>query len=420
MGRTPDALASGGRRWWVVVVLGVVALCTVLVGATVAERSPLGVYDEWVFLDAVDKASRADVAQRGEGIDQYALHISSCRGVGTSSSVGSPCGGVLEPGAYPQLGVTTADIHPPVYFVATAAGARVVQVLTPLDEPLDSARLVGAMWLAAGVLLVVVLARQLGASRGAAVLAGLTCLALPLVRSVSTHLTPDALALAVGAGVAVATVRWRQGRSWVWMAVASSVAAAVKAPFVLAVAACVVVVVLVEPRWSRKVGGAVALAVPCTVVTLVWLQVRERVALGPSPAQAVVLSELSWQSVLADLDVVLGLPTDTCTSPAACALGLGVGALWGLIGLASLALGVLRPARRQLAAWWLAVGTAAVAAGPLAQLALQLATGGVFTTPPRYAVALVPITAALAMASLAQTSRHPSRVEDPAPATSTA
>jgi hypothetical protein len=407
-------------RWWALALVALVLLSAAVVGGTVAQRAPLGVYDEWVFLDAVDKASRANLTQQGERMDQYALHISSCRGVGDTSSVGSPCGGVLEPTMYPQTGITTADIHPPVYFVLAAAGAEVVQLLTPLDEPLDSARLVGGVWLGAGLLLVVALARELGATRVAAVLAAITCLALPLVRSVSTHLTPDALALVAGAGVGLATLWWQRGRSWLWLAGASALAASVKAPFVLAVAACAVVVLLSAGTWRRRATGVVALGLPAALVTVGWLEIRQRVAVAPSPAQAVILTDMSWDTVVADLDVVLGLPEDACNSVLGCGLGLAVGVFWSVAALVALVRSAGSPDRRRLAVWWVGVGTAALAAGPLAQLALQLATGGVFATPPRYAIALVPIAAALAMASVAQTSRHPSSVEEPSPATSTA
>lgn len=409
-----------GRRWWAAVAVLLTVLSVAVVASQVVQRGPLGLYDEWTFLDAVDKADRGGVAQRGELVDPYALHISSCRGSSTEPSVGSPCGGPLDPTVYPQRGVTSADIHPPTYFVLTAAGASLVQVTTPVDELVDAARATGAVWAAAGLLLVVLLARRLGARPGWAVLAALACLAVPLVRTSSTHVTPDATALVVGAGVALATVAWLRGGRWWWLAAASAAAPAFKAPFELVVACCILVVVLSPGSPARRLVGAACLAVPAAAVTVGWLVVRRGLALGEAPVQAVVLAEPTVAGVLADLDVAVGLPVDSCAG-ASCVVGAVVGVWWVLALLAAVA--AAAAGSRDAAAtarWAVAVAVAALVAGPMSQAALYLATGTVFTTPARYAVVLVPVLSAVAAAACSQTVRQPRGTEAPGPATLTA
>lgn len=408
------------RRWWATVGLGFALLAGAVVGTDVAARGPLGLYDEWTFLDAVDKAGRGGVAQTGELVDEYALHISSCRGSGAETTVGSPCGGPLDPVVYPQRGVTSADIHPPTYFVLTAVGARAVQLATPVDELVDAARATGVLWLWCGLLLVALLARRLGAGPVWSLVAAAACVAVPLVRTSSSHVTPDAAALVVGAGVALAVAAWLDGgRSW-WLAAASAGAAVVKAPFVLVVACCVLVVLLAPGSRRRRLWGAACLALPAGVVTVAWLAVRRAIALGNAPVQAVVLSDPSLSGIVSDLDSSLALATDSCVGRA-CDVGAVVGVWWAIGLLAALVAGV---ARRSDAGhrvrWAVAVAAAAVLAGPMSQAALFLATGTVFATPARYSLVLVPVLAAVAAASFAQAVPQPSRTDAPGPATFTA
>ena len=79
-------------------VLGVLAAASLALIATyIPDQPTLSPFDEWVYVDYVDKMTRLDIAQQGELIDDYALEIASCRGVYIWGTIGSPCGGPYDP-----------------------------------------------------------------------------------------------------------------------------------------------------------------------------------------------------------------------------------------------------------------------------------------------------------------------------------
>ena len=109
---------------------------------------------------------------------------------------------------YPMVGVTSADIHRPTYFAVNAAIAGSVRVLGLSGDILTSNRMVGALWLFLGLILLVLLAMELGAPLWRAVGAAGVIAALPIIRDTNFYLTPDALNVAIGAAVLLTAVRY--------------------------------------------------------------------------------------------------------------------------------------------------------------------------------------------------------------------
>ncbi len=143
--RSDPGKKEGHRRTRLLAYGVLAAAAFVLVATYIPDQPTLSPYDEWVYVDYVDKMTRLDIPQQGELIDTYALEIASCRGVFVWGTIGSPCGGPYESLAYPLQGVTSADIHPPTYFGATAGLAEAMRGVGLFDDLLTSARAVGAL-----------------------------------------------------------------------------------------------------------------------------------------------------------------------------------------------------------------------------------------------------------------------------------
>lgn len=283
-------------REWGVITLLLGVLSVALVATYIPDQPTLSPFDEWVYVDYVDKATSLGVAQQGETIDDEALALSSCRGVHVWGTFGSPCGGPYDPLQYPLGGVTSADIHPPTYFLATAAGAAVIRAVGLSDDLLTSSRAMGAVWLLMGLLLVVLAAVELGAPKWSAVGAAALVASLPLTRWTNSYITPDALNIAVGGALLVTAIRVRH-RAWPWwsLAIIGALAGAIKTQNVLAVGATVVflfvsAVVVArsgDVRHARQFAlGGGATVFGFVAAQLLWIVLRGMLSIGPSPDTA--------------------------------------------------------------------------------------------------------------------------------------
>jgi hypothetical protein len=104
------------------------------------------------------------------------------------------------------------------------------------DNLVDAARMVGAAWMAWALVVIYLLARELGARRSSSVLAMVVAGANPLLLNYWFHVTPDAGSVLLGGLVVLAAVRWDRGRIGLhWLVLASVAAVAVKSVNVLAV-----------------------------------------------------------------------------------------------------------------------------------------------------------------------------------------
>lgn len=283
------------RRVWLLSIAAVSAFAILVIGTYIPDQRPLSPFDEWVYLDYVDKMAHFDVPQTGETIDREALEVSSCRGVFVWGEVGSPCGGPYVSTDYPLAGITSADVHPPTYFAANAALAGVVRSIGLSDDVLTSNRVIGALWLAIGLWLVLVLAHELGAPLSAGVgIAGVVA-SLPIVRYTNSYITPDTLNLAIGALALLTALRVSRDR-WPWwsMAVVGALAGFVKTQNGLVLGATTFFLLWFylldrrarpgEPPASRCWKAAAGSVVAFIGTQIVWTLTRRLLSLDSAPS----------------------------------------------------------------------------------------------------------------------------------------
>lgn len=402
-------MVDGWPLWlrWLVCAAALVVASVGLAAPYVHEQPWMSRADEYVYIDAVDKAAHGDLTQRGELIDEYALELLSCRGV-EGALMGVPCG--TEPsnvGVPWEDGHTSADIHPPTYYFLTAGLARAVQAISPVDDLLSAARVTSAVWVGLGLTLVVALARALGATRIAAAAAVLLGLLAPHTRWIATFVTPDALNIVVGALVMLVAVQIARDRLHpAWLVPAMFAVGTIKAQNVLVGGMVVLLLAIVAlRRWHqdrsgrpvRTIAWSVAALVAGVVPQFVWLAVRSATALGPAPGQGLSSPPLGLYDVLYDSTVfVRGVVVGPdATYPPAWTTGSpltihGEMVTWilvsGLVGLALFVRGlpILESsfARAGLLAFLIA--------GPALRVALYVVDGANFGMPVRYGLVLFP------------------------------
>jgi len=410
---------AGVRRWldarpawqqWVLVVLGLLLVTTPLVARYAYGHPALSRADEYVYVDAVDKAMHGEVVRQGAQVDEYAMDLLACRGVELYGPTGDRCGGPYDVSTFPYRGgITSADIHSPVYYFTTAALTKAVQAATPVDDPLVAARMTGAIWLALGLAALIALARELGASRTAGTAVALLVLAAPSVRWTNAYITPDALNLLAGSLIAVAAVRYVRGRWSPWVLIGlSAIAAAVKAQNSIAAALAALFLVLfavtvAEGRSWRRTGrfatvgfGAVVAAL---VVQVAYNALRAAWSIAPPPpmdtSEPLDLGTTFLQAKSFLHAVVLGPDAGFApalehvrpgTLPTLTAWLLGAGLIAAAVFATSLDEVQSRFAQ--------ATALAFVTAGPAFYVLIFLMTGRTFGMPDRYGQVMLPAMAA--------------------------
>lgn len=424
--RTPETPGSDGTRldrwgaalsdrtdrlplWvrWAATTLLLLLLATVLVARYAPAHTELSRIDEYVYLDAVDKAMDGRVVRQGDLIDEYTLEIASCQGVDQYGLAGSPCGEPIERELFPYRGgYTSADIHSPVYYFLTAWSAKAVLALGPVDSLLVAARLTGALWLGLGAVLVVALARALGASRAAAGAVAVLVLAAPSVRWTNAFITPDALNLVCGGLILLAAVQYLKGRWSPWVLVlAGALGAAVKAQNLLASALVVVLFawLALAPgspegrglRW-RRVAWAVGGVLAALAAQFGYYALRAAIALEPAPVMdtsAPLSPGVLLQQGRAFLaDIVLGPNHRPLVRESFLSLAVSWALVGGLIAAAVFVVGLSRTQLVFARSTLLSI----VVSAPALYLMIFVLTGRAFTMPDRYGMVMLPAVAAAA------------------------
>ena len=245
------------------VVLAVLALSGAVVGTAVAHHRPIFILDEWTYVDYLYKVDHGHLwMPRGDVVGQDAVRAVACRGTQPNFyPTHPPCGlAHYDTRHYLNDGISTAAIHPPTYFLLTDLGARAVMAVGGTHDLVTAGRLVGAAWMAAGLLMLILLAREFGAGRLATGIAVLAVAVTGKFVEEWQYLTPDAANLLVGGVVMLSVVRWLRGR-WPWwsLPLAGAFAIALKSPNLLVVGAGMVAIlfaVTARPLRQRLAGAA--------------------------------------------------------------------------------------------------------------------------------------------------------------------
>ena len=408
------ARVDGSPPWlrWLVVAFVMTILSTVLVGRYAYGHDPMSRSDEYVYIDAVWKAQHGEITRQGAEIDEPALDLIACRGIELYGPMGEKCGGPYDRSTFPYRGgITSADIHSPVYYFVTAGLTTVIQAVSPVDDLLIAARMTGALWLGLGLVALIWLCRELGAGRSASGAVALLVLSVPIVRWTNTYVTPDAMNLLWGSLISIAALKYLRGRWSPWILIAlSAAAAAVKAQNSIASAFVAVLLVLcpltaAEGRsWARVrsnalvAAGAIGAAL---AVQTTYNMLRKAWALAPAPPSDTSapfnVEQAFAQAKVFVTGTVMGpdaswLPALSVTRPGV----FSVLASWYFA--AALIAGALfvvhlRPLQMRFAQ---AAALSFVAAGPVFYTLIYVMTGRAFPLPERYGAVLLPAMAAVA------------------------
>ena len=397
--RASDQTVANSRRAWILAFAAIAVFSFSVIGTYIPDQEPLSPFDEWVFLDYVDKMTNLGIPQTGELIGDEALEVSSCRGTFVWGPAGSPCDGPYVSAEYPMGGVTSADVHPPTYFGATALLAGLVRSVGLSDDLLTSSRVIGALWLALGLALVVVLAAQLGAPLQAAVGAAGVLASLPLIRYNNSYITPDALNIAVGALALLGALRVSR-RQWPWwsMVVIGALAGAIKTQNGLVIGAAACFLVWREIADRRLANGntlawtygkaAVGAVVAFVGTQLAWLVARQVLSVGENITQDVQIpltaNLLIRETGAFVLRLGLGATEDGQPIPAHAYVSTAL-LIAGCIG--AVFYRAVTDERWGLAA---CVTLLVFIGGPILLVSQQFALGTVVASPARYGASLLP------------------------------
>ena len=418
-------------RWLVPVVLVIAAFASVAVH--VPRDRALSPLDEYVYVDYLAKVPSEGVVAEGESTGPFAREALVCRGNrGVTTVIPTTCAraGSAPSSIFPMAGKTSADIYTPLYFWVTRA----------LAEPLvwagvgliDAGSYVGAIWLSAGLLLLVFAMRRFRVREAVILGLGLLLVASPAAYWSSTYISTDAPSLAVGAALMLLVARFAMGDRGLWLVpIVSAVGVAFKVQNLGAVAIAALSLILIsiyrsvwpsrdtgrgieaETRADRRLQAAgvgsgghlrrlgkavVSRTVLVAVVSVsagvavqaVWLVIRAHLQVGAPPSQGTAQPLHTSNLVQESLKFLQATPLDPTGVDNGIAIATaGVVLSWLVLSgvLGSVAVGRLETAIRPIA--WSAL-TVALAFGPLLVLGTTLVSGYYFVLPTRYGISMLP------------------------------
>ena len=393
-------------RFWPALIL--ILASFVYVGVNVPSHRELSPFDEYVYLDYLDKVPTQLFVHQFEKVGEFARNEISCRGVLGFGSFGQGCdrGSHQSDIAYPYSGNTGADIYSPAYFGITWALA---QPLTWLGfDLLDAGRLVGAVWLSTGLLLLYGAMREVGVGRRLAVGLNLIVMISPAIYYADTYLATDAPSLAAGAALLYAGIRIARGKLAAgWLIPLAAFAVLLKVQNLAAVL-LVSLALVVLAIWSayrpsstetgphrfplRDIVLAASAVVAAVVAQIMWLVIRSHAALPPvaSPGadtnpqaltqQALISEAFKYLFKVGSSDLNSGV-TGTVAANVLAALSVG-----GVIAM----IVDRRSHSRRVVTFAAATLTVGLLVGPALAISTLVLTGSYFPLPIRYGIVLMP------------------------------
>lgn len=424
LGDDPIAVDSDGRRRFVIsprVTDVIVSVCLILASVVlslvqVPQHATVSPIDEYVYIDYLAKVPTQLVVRHGEETGEYARNYLSCHGVRTIGFYPESFCTDWQPAdveRMPNEGKNAADIYTPVYFAATWLMAQPVQWLG-VDDLTAAGRYTGWTWLGAAAVLLYLTLRRWKVAPLVAGSAGLLLVgSLPAYWS-NTYISTDATALLAGSLMLFGlTLFSRPGRRAPWLFILFGVlvtAAKLQNLTAVAVAGVVLLILAISDARRGERGGrlrafvrdrrviaAVVAVVASAAVQVVWVFVRQMIAVGSSPDQG-VSSPVSKKALILEVfkffpgvangaiaPDILGFPAPVIATMTTWVIVAGV-------------LGLLAVSRRGTMQEALALGTFAVAlvAAPLLAIATIAVEGYYFALPLRYGMPLLPFMLACA------------------------
>ena len=204
------------RKWAPALLL--VAVPMLLVSLHVRAYTKLSPIDELEHIDYMFRSPGVHQVIVGTQLAQPAMREEACRGI-DSVYPPPPCSTQkLVPSRFQDQGYDTAYIHPPTYYDITWAAGEVVKHATGTKSWVTAWRLVGALWLAVGLLVTYAAGLRFGVKP--LPLVGLLILyaSAPSILQTNSTVSPDAASTFVGGAVLYLTARWEEGGRWRWIA----------------------------------------------------------------------------------------------------------------------------------------------------------------------------------------------------------
>ena len=146
--------ASEAPLWVRTVLLALIftALSALVGYRYISEHSAISPQDEYVYIDAVDKAMHGEVTRQYSETDEYARSLITCVGIEIYGPQGPACGDTNAPSEdYPFKGYSTASVHSPLYFFITAFLTKILLFLAPGKQMYLLAKFTGTLWLGLGL-----------------------------------------------------------------------------------------------------------------------------------------------------------------------------------------------------------------------------------------------------------------------------
>ncbi len=204
------------RKWGPALILVVVPVS--LVFLHVRAYTKISPIDELEHIDYMFRSPGLHQVIAGTQLVAPAMREEACRGI-DSVFPPPPCSTKkLVASRFQDQGYDTAYIHPPTYYDVTWAAGELMKSVTGTKSWVTAWRLVGGLWLAAGLLLTYAAGLRMGAR--ALPLVGLLVLfaSAPSILQTDSTVTADAASTLVGGAVLYLACRWEEGGRWLWIA----------------------------------------------------------------------------------------------------------------------------------------------------------------------------------------------------------
>ncbi len=232
----PYARRVDERRHGVFAGAAVVLFGALIVILHVIDYTRVSPLDELQHYDYMIRVVRdQEVVLRGDQFTQEAVRTEACEGLDAEFQP-PPCRpGHYDPPTFQEGGFNTAYIHNPAYYAVSGAIAAGMSGAVGSDSLFTTGRLTGALWLAAGLVLIWLCMAELVVPLAIRLVILALVITAPLVIEASSVITPDATALLAGAAVLHAVLRIDRGARWWPAGLVAIGAVALKSTNVLAV-----------------------------------------------------------------------------------------------------------------------------------------------------------------------------------------
>lgn len=400
---------GGGTSWAdhpVVKFLAWMLLAAAVVVPHLRAYETVSQIDELSHFDYVQRLSEGHLVRWGDSVGPDALRVEACRRLDRGDAV-PPCDApTLSPGDFQDFGQNMAAKAWPPYYAVTAVGMKALAGTGAVESEFTAARLVGIVWLGAGLALMARLLKKHRVPRVLRIAIGVLIATTPVVVHASATVNPDAGLLAMGSAVLLVAHAVVTGSTSPWWTLALVPAVYFDRSLVLVVAAALVWIAASQLR-SR---GLIVVVAAVFALGLAFATTSDlRVALfgdslatqaQPTPDQQqrqyrppeIHDSALNPVQVVSNLGALVSplknpyLPEPMLHWPI-----ILVQELLDWMVLAGVAVVLLRPVAGQKYLVGLGVGAfAAMCSGPLQIIANHWQTGLYYAANPRFGLSLLP------------------------------